>query len=122
MRYFLISYLLRLSGNNVVVFANGSSFVDSRRFEIRPSANGTFDNPYDVASPLDSRNLGATATNTFYVMNTMHDLAYRYGFQEEQGNFQVDYFGKSRAGDNPVLVSIRDFTGINNANFATPPV
>ena len=51
----------------------------------------------------------------------MHDLMYRYGFDEQSGNFQEHNFsGKGKGGD-AVVAMAQDGSGTNNANFATPP-
>jgi extracellular elastinolytic metalloproteinase len=124
-----ISFLAR--GNNVIVLINGSTTTLENQHVPKAinDPNGIFDNPYDPDSPLNLGNLNATIDNVFYVMNSMHDFAYGYGFTEDAGNFQVDNFGrgggvvgtKGSAGGDPVGVSIHDFTGVDNAFFSTPP-
>ncbi|KXN84354.1 Extracellular metalloproteinase NpI [Leucoagaricus sp. SymC.cos] len=119
------------SGNNAIIFTNGSITINNQRVTPQPNnANGTFDNSYDPNSPFNLKGVDATIDNAFYVMNTMHDFAFKYGFQEKQGNFQEDNFGKGGAttiasgsdgGGDPVQVSIFDTSGRNNAVFSTPP-
>ncbi|CUA78560.1 hypothetical protein RSOLAG22IIIB_13227 [Rhizoctonia solani] len=78
--------------------------------------------PYDRnQEPEVKQNVDAAVVNAFYVVNAMHDLTYRYGFTEEAFNFQLNNFGKGGKGEDPVLVSVQDGSGTNNANFATPP-
>jgi len=36
-------------------------------------------------------------------------------------NFQANNFGKGGQGNDPILMSVQDPSGTNNANFATPP-
>lgn len=67
-------------------------------------------------------NLDAAITNLFYWNNVIHDVMYRYGFDEESGNFQENNYGNHSFGDgDPVLADAMDGSGTNNANFATPP-
>ncbi|KAF7727435.1 Fungalysin/Thermolysin Extracellular metalloproteinase 5 [Apophysomyces ossiformis] len=69
----------------------------------------------------------AAVTNLFYLCNKIHDLYYRYGFDEKAGNFQQDNFGRGRGSDgnvgagDAVVANAQDGSGRNNANFATPP-
>ena len=51
----------------------------------------------------------------------MHDFAYRYGFTEKAFNFQQSNLGKGGKEGDRVLMSVQDASGVNNANFATPP-
>ena len=62
----------------------------------------------------------AAVTNLFYVNNVIHDVLYRYGFDEASGNFQVtNYTGEGQGGDD-VRAEAADGNGTNNANFSTP--
>ena len=63
----------------------------------------------------------AAVTNLFYWNNVMHDLLYRYGFNEASGNFQENNYGKGGSGSDSVDADAQDGSGTNNANFATPP-
>ena len=79
--------------------------------------NYTYD---DTQAPTVTANLNAARVNAFYLINTVHDLAYRYGFTEASYNFQVDNGSKGGKGADPVRISVQDSSGTNNANFATP--
>jgi extracellular elastinolytic metalloproteinase len=57
----------------------------------------------------------------FYTNNLIHDLYYRYGFDEVAGNFQQYNFGKGGKENDGVIANAQDGSGYNNANFATPP-
>jgi extracellular elastinolytic metalloproteinase len=59
--------------------------------------------------------------NMFFWSNRYHDRLYELGFNEAARNFQSDNFGRGGLGNDPVLAQAQDFSGINNANFATPP-
>ena len=95
--------------------------------------NGTGDMPDGTASlnfnfSLDfnqqpSGYQDAAITNLFYWNNIMHDVWYHYGFDLESGNFQEKHYIRVNAagsGD-PVWADAQDGSGLNNANFATPP-
>ncbi|MBX2828806.1 MAG: M36 family metallopeptidase [Flavobacteriaceae bacterium] len=63
----------------------------------------------------------AAITNLFYWNNIMHDVWYQYGFDEASGNFQENNYGNGGVGGDSVNADAQDGSGINNANFATPP-
>lgn len=76
--------------------------------------------PLDLShAPVDYQN--AAVTNLFYWNNVMHDLLYRYGFDEASGNFQENNYGKGGSGSDSVNADAQDGSGTDNANFATPP-
>ncbi|KAJ9061554.1 hypothetical protein DSO57_1019473 [Entomophthora muscae] len=79
-----------------------------------------FDFPLNLKKEPESY-LNASITNLFYWCNTLHDLYYRYGFDEAAGNFQENNFGRGGRGDDAVVASAQDADGYDNANFATPP-
>ncbi|KAK7034071.1 hypothetical protein VNI00_012502 [Paramarasmius palmivorus] len=88
------------------------------------AANGglTFDFTYNPnQDPTNANNINAAHTNAFFIANTFHDFTYRYGFTEKAFNFQNNNFGNGGSQGDPVLMSIQDPSGTNNANFATPP-
>ncbi|MBK9017885.1 MAG: M36 family metallopeptidase [Saprospiraceae bacterium] len=63
----------------------------------------------------------AAVTNLFYWNNHIHDFAHAYGFDEANGNFQVNNYGNGGAGNDDVRAEAQDGSGTNNANFSTPP-
>lgn len=87
--------------------------------------NLTFVYDYNFNVPPDyenSTNVQFAEVNAFYVVNTMHDITYRYGFTESNYNFQNDNFGKGGdSGGDRVLVSVQDNGGYGDAFFVTPP-
>lgn len=106
------------TGNNVLVFKQ----VQNAAKVTNAVGNLTFDFTYDQKKdPTDSNNIDAANTNAFFIANTFHDITYRYGFTEKAFNFQSNNFGKGGKGADPVLMSVQDPSGLNNANFATPP-
>lgn len=66
-------------------------------------------------SPANYRS--AATTNLFYWTNLAHDIFYRYGFDEANGNFQINNFGKGGAGNDYLRAEAQDGGGSCNANF-----
>ncbi|KAK1217061.1 hypothetical protein PQX77_020290, partial [Marasmius sp. AFHP31] len=111
----------RTEGNNVISFKGDPDSTDSTSRANGKQLGLVFDYTYEPAKePTDSGNLNATRVNGFYVANAYHDVLYRYGFTEEAFNFQNDSFGKGK-GEDPVLLSVQDASGTNNAKFFTAP-
>lgn len=103
------------SGNNVITYKSSQTSLTT-------SSTLNFNFPFDSAQgPTGGVNLDAARTNAFYVINSIHDIAYRYGFTEAAFNFQTNNFGKGGSANDRVLMSVQDASGTNNANFATPP-
>ncbi|KAG6844686.1 hypothetical protein H0H87_004661 [Tephrocybe sp. NHM501043] len=104
------------SGNNVVTYKGTQTNVT---FQSTPDwvFNYTYD---DTLAPTAGENIDAARTNAFYIINTIHDFAYRYGFTETSFNFQTNNPDKGGKGNDRVLMFVQDSSGTNNANFATP--
>ena len=87
-----------------------------------------FDFPYGGETTQPSTYLAAATTNLFYMNNMMHDVWYQYGFNEVNGNFQQNNYGKGGSatflGDAVNADSQDGATAnpqnLNNANFSTP--
>lgn len=81
----------------------------------------------DFASNLTlepSTYTSAAVANLFYWNNIVHDVQYQYGFDEAGGNFQGNNYGRGGGGalgNDDVMAEAQDGSGINNANFFTPP-
>ncbi|KAK0431441.1 Fungalysin metallopeptidase-domain-containing protein [Armillaria borealis] len=104
------------AGNNVIAYKSSQSATTFQ------SSADTFDYPYDTTlGPTGGSNIDAARTNAFYIINKVHDYAYKYGWTETSYNFQNSNFGKGGAEGDRVLMSVQDSGGTNNANFATPP-
>jgi hypothetical protein len=80
-----------------------------------------FNFPYSQATGTNVTNRDAATTNLFYWNNLIHDVLYKYGFDEPSGNFQANNMGRGGAGNDFVFADAQDGSGLNNANFATPP-
>lgn len=100
------------AGNNVVSYKSSTSSTASSPF------NYVYN---DSLAPTNTANVAASKVNAFYLINTLHDIWYQYGFTEKSYNFQTDNFSKGGSGNDRVLMSVQDASGTNNANFATPP-
>jgi len=109
------------SGNNIIVQENHRGLeIDIDTERAYGGKELEFDFPLDLNAPVVEDYFGAAATNVFVLTNKLHDIYYRFGFNERFGNFQENNFGKGGAGNDPVKIIIQDRSGSNNANFATP--
>ncbi len=84
----------------------------------------SFDFPYGGTSVAASTYTSAATTNLFYMNNVLHDIWYKYGFNEANSNFQQNNYGRgatnSIAGD-AVIAEAQDGSGVNNATFSAGP-
>jgi len=83
-------------------------------------ANLVFDFPIITTDSAEGY-LDAAITNLFYMNNIMHDVWYQYGFDEQSGNFQQNNYGNGGSANDYVVAQAQDGSGMNNANFGTPP-
>ena len=78
-------------GNNVAAQSNLNATKNPfDNSQVTPN-NFVFNfQPQNNVPVLQSQsNIDFAVTNMFYMVNVMHDLFYRYGFDEQSGNFQV---------------------------------
>ena len=88
----------------------------------RPDGGSGLDFNYPIDfTQAPSTYVNAAVTNLFYWNNLIHDIHYAYGFTEAAGNFQVNDYGRGGVGNDAVQADAQDGSGMNNANFATPP-
>ena len=104
------------------------------------SAGLVFNYPPDfTVAPTTAVNANASHVNAFYVVNTIHDISYKYGFVEAafksvsyrfRGgpllnpgvcSFQNNDFGKGGMSNDRVKISVQDAGDTNDADFTTPP-
>ncbi|KAI8821042.1 Fungalysin metallopeptidase-domain-containing protein [Fimicolochytrium jonesii] len=105
-------------GNNAVVYTKSGS----TKTYAQGGANNVYSTPYNVNQAANTAsNKIASTVNLFYITNEMHDLFYKYGFDEASGNFQTSNGSKGGKGGDAVQVSAQDPGGTDNANMATPP-
>lgn len=107
-------------GNNVYAYDDADNNNLPPNTPAPPAqASLVFDFPFDPnAEPTVNRN--AAVTNLFYMNNMIHDITYRFGFNEVAGNFQSNNYGKGGLGNDFVFAEALDGSGENNANFSTP--
>lgn len=119
----------RTWGNNVFAQENWEG-ANSYLENYRPDAGSgkSFDFAYkpretEKGDALEEAQkfINATVTQLFYTSNLVHDLYYRYGFDEVAGNFQQYNFERGGQGNDAVIANAEDGSGYNNANFMTPP-
>ncbi|HEX6023429.1 MAG TPA: M36 family metallopeptidase [Solirubrobacter sp.] len=107
-------------GNNVHAYLDqDSNNAPDYRSEPSGGASLRFDFPLDLAQHAQA-NRDAAVTNLFYSNNMIHDVLYRYGFDDASGNFQENNYGRGGTGGDPVQAEAADGSGTNNANFSTP--
>ena len=108
-------------GNNVIA-QDDSDGNNGTGYQPDGGATLNFDYTLDLdGQPSASQD--ASITNLFYMNNMIHDITYQYGFDMRSGGFQEKHYQRVNAagvGD-PVLADGLDGSGINNANFGTPP-
>ncbi|KAF7348992.1 Extracellular metalloproteinase [Mycena venus] len=108
------------SGNNAITF-NGST---SGNVTSESGPGLVFDYPQDASTaPNTTANINAARVNNFYIVNSVHDISYRYGFTEAAFNFQQENFGKGGAEGDRITALIQAGSGIqvDDADFTTPP-
>ncbi len=106
-------------GNNV--YASEDMNADNiPGFSPDGGTNLDFDFPINLAN-APSTNQAASITNLFYWTNLMHDIFYRYGFDEVSGNFQSNNYGRGGVEGDFLYADGQDGSGTNNGNFSTPP-
>lgn len=106
-------------GNNVYAYEDRAS-LNGPGFSPSGGENLNFDFPINFEDrPQAYQN--ASITNLFYWNNIMHDIMHHYGFDEQSGNFQVTNYTGQGAGNDEVRAEDQDGSGVNNANFGTPP-
>lgn len=111
------------SGNNGFAYADviapqGFSEGD---FTAETTAPNTFDyalRPDERANSFNNRK--AAIVNLFYMNNFLHDYYYDFGFDEASGNAQLSNYGRGGVEGDPLHLEAQDFSGLNNANMATP--
>jgi extracellular elastinolytic metalloproteinase len=109
-----------IRGNNVNAYldADANNAPDSGGTAV---SNGDFLALADLTTqPSTTGNRAVAAQNLFYLNNVLHDTLYRHGFNEANGNFQVNNFGQGGAGNDPVNAEAQDGSGTDNANMSTP--
>jgi extracellular elastinolytic metalloproteinase len=106
-------------GNNVHAYLD--EFDNDTPSAPEPDGGDNLQFIFDFDPDAEADNLkDAAVVNLFYVNNRFHDLLYRFGFDENSGNFQDNNYGKGGLGGDYVHAQAFDGGGQNNANFSTP--
>ncbi|MBG6110598.1 hypothetical protein IWX84_001477 [Flavobacterium sp. CG_9.10] len=113
-------------GNNVWTKADILGDNLNSGYSSEGGASLAFDFPYGGTNVDASTYIDAANTNLFYMNNVMHDIWYQYGFDEINGNFQQNNYGKGGTATDYVYADSQDGSkadpqSINNANFSAPP-
>ncbi|KAH7325263.1 putative extracellular elastinolytic metallo proteinase precursor [Rhizoctonia solani] len=97
------------SGNNAITYKDSTSATT-----LQSSASNNYNYVFSPSVALaTSPNVNTARVNSFYVANTIHNLTYRYDFDEAPYSFQQNNNGKG--------VLVQDTAYTNNADFSTPP-
>ncbi|CCQ12817.1 Metalloprotease MEP2 [Pseudoalteromonas luteoviolacea B = ATCC 29581] len=111
------------SGNNVFAYADvvaPDGFTEGD-FTAEVTSSKTFDYQLDSSlTPNSMHNRKSAIVNLFYMNNFLHDFFYDYGFDEAAGNAQESNFERGGVEGDPLHVQAQDYSGLNNANMATP--
>lgn len=106
------------SGNNAISYkadqTTGTTLESSTGLNFAYVQDPTTD-------PTTAVNVDAAVTNAFYVVNTIHDISYLYGFTEAAFNFQDNNFGKGGAAADRISISVQDSLATDNSAFTTFP-
>lgn len=90
---------------------NAISYISKQTATSSASGTGEFIyNWSNTTAPSTTVNQNAARVNAFYIVNTIHDFAKRYGFTPETFNFE---------NEDRILVSVQDPSGTNNAQFSS---
>ncbi|WP_223833867.1 M36 family metallopeptidase [Spirosoma profusum] len=106
-------------GNNV--WAQEDVNRDNETGASPSSATLDFNYPYTAGPNTAAGNQNAAITNLFYWNNLIHDVLWKYGFDEPSGNFQTNNMGRGGIGNDFVYADAQDGGGSNNATFDTQP-
>jgi hypothetical protein len=108
-------------GNNVEAYSDrdNNNAIDPGS-QPNGGAGLDLDFPADYLNEHPQTYVPASVTNLYYWCNIVHDVMYRYGFNELGGNFQVNNYGRGGNGGDDVRCEAQDGSGENNANFSTP--
>jgi uncharacterized protein (TIGR03437 family) len=113
---------------NNLISNNTSTYLDRDGTPNQPdqprlmAADGNFSFPLDLTqAPTTENNQRAAQVNLFYWVNRYHDILYAFGFNEAAGNFQSNNFNLGGRGADAINAEAQDGSGMNNANFLTPP-
>ena len=85
-----------------------------------PAIQGALQDGVVVFDPADAKGSEQLTVNLFYLSCSMHDFFYLLGFQERDGSFQRDNFGRGGLGADPVDARAHPGPVFGTANMFTP--
>ncbi len=104
-------------GNNVLAKEDNDANNETVVGTSPGSANLNFDYSYTKGLNTAAANRDAAITNLFYWNNLVHDVLWKYGFDEPSGNFQQNNMGRGGLGNDYILADAQDGSDNNNARF-----
>ncbi len=116
-------------GNNVFAqydpfdVDNGGGFGPPSSNRPDAGAGLVFNYPLNLAAAPNA-SVDAAVTNLFYLNNVLHDVHFKYGFDEAGGNFQFFNYTTAGRGGDQVSADVQDGSALGmtqNAFFATAP-
>ena len=108
-------------GNNVHVYQDMNGINSSSGDEPDGGDSLFFDfsiEPFSQGGGLVLHPTKPAATNLFYWSNLLHDVFYRYGFDENAGNFQKNNYNNGGLASDAVIAEFQDGPFGNNGSFA----
>ena len=110
-------------GNNVFAQLDRTGNLNGNGPRPDGGSNLVFNFPLDLTQNSITYEDAAT-TNLFYMSNILHDIHYKYGFDEASGNFQLNNYGRGGVGNDQVLAhsqAYADIFALNNAFMIPMP-
>jgi len=101
-------------GNNVHAYQDSDGNNIGSMDEPSGGTGLNFDFGFNLNN-TPAQNQDAAVTNLFYAANAMHDIAYRYGFDESAGNYQQNNYGNGGSQNDYVLAEAMEGDGFNSA-------
>ncbi|MFT5885996.1 MAG: hypothetical protein ACI9IP_002460 [Arcticibacterium sp.] len=107
-------------GNNVVAYQDTANDNTAVLSDFAPSSTDfIFDYSYTQGLKNGEVNQNAAITNLFYWNNLLHDVLWKYGFDEPAGNFQNDNLERGGAGGDAIFAEAQDGNFVNDASIST---
>ncbi|WP_105254382.1 rhombosortase-dependent M36 family metallopeptidase [Pseudoalteromonas sp. T1lg75] len=113
----------RTQGNNVYAYADINAPQGFSAGDLNAETTSAFTFDYVLDPDLSSSaevNVKAAVVNLFYMNNFLHDFFYDLGFDESAGVAQLSNYGRGGVEGDPINAEAQDYSGMNNANMATP--
>lgn len=112
------------TGNNADAYADLTPPFGYNDGDVRPDtvSSNSFDRVFDPNQPPNSTldQTKAAVTHAFYMMNWLHDWFYDSGFNEADGNAQLDNYGRGGLDGDPIEVHGEYYGCADNASMYPP--